>query len=52
MLFVYTSDYMPSYLQLLKDRIEKEQLDVTLIDYFDTKLADFIYLATLKILQI
>ncbi len=37
------SDYMPSYLQLLKNRIEKECLDVTLIDSFDTDIARFIY---------
>lgn len=37
------SDYMPSYLQILKDRVEKEKLDVTLIDYFDADLAHYIY---------
>lgn len=37
------SDYMPSYLQILKDRIKSEKLDVTLIDLFDPTLAHFIY---------
>jgi glycosyltransferase involved in cell wall biosynthesis len=37
------SDYMPSYLQLLRDRIEKEHIDVTLLDTFDAELAPFIY---------
>lgn len=37
------SDYMPSYLQLLKNRIKSENLDVTLIDEFDPDLAHFIY---------
>lgn len=37
------SDFLPSYLPMLKKRIEKECLEVTLIDYFDLDLANFIY---------
>lgn len=37
------SDYMPSYQQLLKNRIEKENLDVTLIETFDPDIAHYIY---------
>lgn len=37
------SDYMPDYLKILKERIAKEKLDVTLIDTFDAELAHFIY---------
>ena len=37
------SDHMPDYIQILKKRIEEEQLPVTLIDTFDSDLANFIY---------
>lgn len=37
------SDFMPSYLSMLKTRIKNESLDVTLIDKFNPELAHYIY---------
>jgi len=37
------SDHMPEYARILKKRIDKEQLPVTLLDEFDSDLASFIY---------
>lgn len=37
------SDYMPSYLSMLKERIKNECLEVTLVDQFDSDLANYIY---------
>jgi glycosyltransferase involved in cell wall biosynthesis len=37
------SDYMPSYLEIIRDRIDKEQIDVTLLDTFDATLAPYMY---------
>lgn len=38
-----SSDYMPEFLQLLKDKIKKERLEITLIDQFDPSLDYYIY---------
>lgn len=37
------SDYMPEYIDMLRNRIKNEQLDVTLLDYFEPDLDRYIY---------